>query len=198
MPRDDTKTEGGAEELLVEAVPAEPARPPEPEDPAKALEKAQTEAREGRERMLRIAADFENFKKRNERERNEFLKFANERLLRELLTLADNLARAVEAGRKAGESPTMTAGVDLVLQELMKVLKKFGLEAIDAVDRPFDPTYHEALQQVETDEHEPGTVLWESQRGYTLHGRLLRPSLVAVASAPEVTSPSARIPDDLK
>ena len=175
---------GGAEEFLsVEAAP---------DEANEALDRARSEAREARDRMLRMAADFDNFKKRNERERLEFLKFSNERLIRELLPVADNLARAVDSARRSADTGVLVAGVDLVLQDFLKALRKFGVEPIDAVGRPFDPALHEALQQVEVEGTAPGTVVSEAQRGFLLNGRVLRPSLVTVAANPEITSPERR------
>jgi molecular chaperone GrpE len=178
--------------------PAAPAAAP---DAAVAEARAQVdqlraEARDNRDRMLRLAADFENYKKRNERERQEYMRFANERLLREFLPVVDNMSRAVDAARKSGESVAIVAGIDLVLQEMIKLLKKYAVEPVPAVGQVFNPAYHEALQQVESEDAPPGTVVGEIQRGYTLNGRVLRPSLVSVAAAPEVTSPGSRIEFD--
>ena len=175
---------GGAEEFLtVETAP---------DEPNEAIERARAEAREARDRMLRMAADFDNFKKRNERERLDFLKFSNERLIRELLPVADHLARAGESARRSAETGVLVAGVDLVLQDFLKALRKFGVEPIDAIGRPFDPALHEALQQVEVEGTAPGTVVSEAQRGFLLNGRVLRPSLVTVSTNPEITSPERR------
>jgi len=200
-------------ETLMEEPPAvTEAERPSPTDPAPAapvsasdavtadaraqVEQLRAEARDNRDRMLRLAADFENFKKRNERERQEYMRFANERLLREFLPVVDNMSRAVDAARKSGDSVAIVAGIDIVLQEMVKLLKKYGVEPVPAMGLAFNPAYHEALQQVESEEAPPGTVVAEIQRGYTLNGRVLRPSMVAVAAAPEVTSPGSRIEFD--
>jgi molecular chaperone GrpE len=151
--------------------------------------------RDSRERLLRLAADFDNYKKRAEREKSDHTRFANERLLKDLLPVLDNLTRAIESARKSGEAPAITAGLDLVLQEFLRVIHKSGVEQINAVGAPFDPALHEAIQQVETDEFPPGSVATELVRGYLLSGRVLRPALVTVAVAPEATSPGIEIPD---
>jgi molecular chaperone GrpE len=164
------------------------------EDAAGVIAQLRGEAKENRDRMLRIAADFENYKKRGEREKADFLKYANERLLREMLPVMDNLNRALESARRTGEAPGIPWGVSLVVQDLQKVLRKFGIEAILATGKPFDPAFHEALHQVESEDAAPGTVIEEVQRGYTLHGRVLRPALVVVAVPPEVTSPGRNNP----
>lgn len=161
------------------------------EDTAAELARLREENREIRDRMLRIAADFENFRKRGERDRQDYVRLVHERILKDFLPVLDNLTRAVESARRT-DSPAIVAGVDLVVQEFLKTLKKYGVEPIDAVGRPFDPAIHEALQQVESEDAEPGTVVSEVQRGYLLAGRVLRPSLVVVSTAPEVTSPGMR------
>lgn len=161
------------------------------------LAETERELKELRDWATRVAADFENFKKRVERERQEQWKFATERLLKELLPVLDNLQRAVGAARQSGEAPAITTGVELVAGEFLKVLKRAGVEPVVALGQPFDPAFHEALQQVETDAGEPGTVLQEVQSGYTLHGRVLRPALVTVCVPPEVTSPGVA-KDDLQ
>ncbi len=153
------------------------------------------ELRETKERLLRLAADFENFRKRQERERQDHTRFANERLLRDLLPVVDNLERAWESARRSGDAPAITAGLELILQEFQRVLQRAGAEAIEALGKPFDPALHEALQQVESETVEPGSVATEILRGYTLNGRVLRPALVAVATAPEITSPGIKALD---
>lgn len=147
------------------------------------------ELKEVRDFATRIAADFENYKKRVERDRHDQIRFANERVLKEFLPVVDNLQRALDAARRNGEAPSITGGVELVVTELAKVLRRSGVEPVEALGKPFDPAVHEALQQVETEVVEPGCVVQEVQPGYTLHGRVLRPALVTVAVAPEVTSP---------
>jgi len=153
------------------------------------------ELRETKERLLRLAADFDNFRKRQERERHEHTRFANERLLRELLPVIDNLERAQESARRSGEAPAIVAGLELLIQEFHRVIQRAGAEPIPALGKPFDPALHEALQQMETDQVDPGCVAAEILRGYTLNGRVIRPTLVAVATAPEITSPGMKALD---
>ena len=162
------------------------------EDLAAQVARLTQENSETRERLLRVAADFENYKKRNERERQEYMRFVHERVLKDFLPVYDNLSRALEVGRKGGGDPAMVAGIEMVLSEFLKVLKKYGVEPTEAVGRPFDPEFHDALQRLESEDAEPGTVLAEIQRGFTMNGRVLRPALVVVATAPEVTSPGMR------
>jgi molecular chaperone GrpE len=136
-----------------------------------------------------VAADFENYKKRVERERQDQIRFSNERLLKEILPIVDNLQRALDAAARSGEAPSISAGVELVIAETQKILRRAGVEPIAALNQPFDPAIHEALQRVETEAVEAGCVVNEVQPGYTLNGRVLRPALVTVAMPPEVTSP---------
>lgn len=156
------------------------------------------ELRDTKERLLRLAADFDNYRKRQERERQDHTRFANERLLKDLLPVLDNLERAHESARRSGESPAIAAGLELVIQEFTRVLHRAGAAPIEAVGMAFDPALHEALQQIESDEVEPGCVAAEILRGYTLNGRVLRPSLVAVGRAPEITDPGVATLDDDK
>ncbi len=143
---------------------------------------------------MRVAADFENYRRRIEREKQEYVKFAHERILRDLLPIVDNLRRAMDHARAARESPVLLSGVELVTQEFEKVLERYGVTPIDALGRPFDPMVHEALQTVEVEDSQPGLVVEEIQRGYVLNGRVLRPALVSVSASPEQTSPGTRLP----
>ncbi len=174
--------------------------PPAPElsapHPAEVrLAELEKELREVRDWSTRIAADFENYKKRIERERQDQMRFSNEKLLREFLPIFDNMMRALDASVRNGEAPSLTAGIELVLSEMTKTLRRAGVEPITAVGKVFDPAIHEALQQVETDAVEPGYVVQEIQPGYSLSGRVLRPTLVTVAVAPEVTTPGVLLTD---
>jgi molecular chaperone GrpE len=137
--------------------------------------------KEAHERMLRAAADLENYKKRAQREKEELQKFGNERLLKDLLPVLDNLDRALAAA-PAGDP--LVSGVTLVRTAFEQVLSRYGVKGFSALGQPFDPTQHEALMQVPTAEKPPGTVVVEHARGFTLHDRLVRPALVGVAVAP--------------
>jgi molecular chaperone GrpE len=148
------------------------------------LAAAREEARQHHERWVRERADLENLKKRMERERVETVKFAAERLCKDLLPVVDNLERALEHARDGGNGQPLQEGVALVLKSLLDVLEHHGVKRIDAQGARFDPTHHEALAHVESAEHEPSVVIEEYQRGYRLHDRLLRPALVSVAKAP--------------
>jgi len=196
-PRNDAT--GDAHEALFDEFGPVPAAPetqaaapalPEPHPAEARAEALENELKELKEWATRLAADFDNYKKRAERDRHDHARFSTERLLKEFLPIMDNLQRALDAAVRAGDSPAIAAGVELVISEMMKLLRRAGVEPIVAeVGQPFDPAFHEALQQVETDTVPAGSIALEVQRGYSLHGRILRPALVTVASSPEVTSP---------
>ncbi len=139
------------------------------------------------ERYLRLQAEFENFRKRQQREREELNRQAKERVLGELPGIVDNLERALQHAGAAGAAPeTLAQGVELVCKQLQEVLTRFGAEPIAALGSVFDPRLHEAMARVETTGNPPdGTVVEEYRRGYLLDGKVLRPALVAVAKLAE-------------
>ncbi len=149
------------------------------------LEEVRARAKSGEDRLLRMAADMENYKKRMLKERDEDRKYANERIVRELLPVVDNLERAIEASASASASnEQLLDGVKMVRRQLLDALAKFGVEQFSAEGQTFDPEQHEAMAQADTDEVEPGTVVSEYQKGFTMHSRLLRPAMVIVAAEP--------------
>jgi molecular chaperone GrpE len=157
----------------------------ETEELKKKLEEKEKEAKENYDRLLRTAADFENYKKRTAREKEDWTKFANEDLIRAILPFIDNLERAVNHAQKIADTGVLVEGVRLTLQQLLQTLNKFGLSSFESVGKPFDPAMHEAMLVVETDKHEPNQVVEEFQKGYLLNDRLLRPATVSVSKPPE-------------
>jgi len=149
------------------------------------LEEKETEASELKERLLYQQADFENFKKLKAKEKQEVLKFGNETLVKELLPVIDNLERAIQHGCKSEDSKAIVEGVELTLNSFLKVLEKFGVTRVEALEKEFDPNVHEAIAQEIREDKAPGIVVRELQKGYIMDGRLLRPSMVTVAKAPE-------------
>ena len=132
--------------------------------------------------FLRVSAEFENYKKRSSREMSDFKKFANETLLKEMLTVVDNLERALEsAGENEDCEAKVLEGVELTLKEVLRILENFGVKPIDALEVAFDPNYHQAVMQEASEDHPEQTVLRELQKGYLLHDRLLRPAMVVVS-----------------
>jgi molecular chaperone GrpE len=158
-------------------------------DPVKELETrcetAEQESRQNYERLLRVSADFENFKKRSFREADDFRKYANELLLLELLTVVDNLERAVQStGNSHKTVGCVLEGVEMTLKALLKIFEKFSVKGIEAVGKPFDPNFHQAMMQEASDTIPENIVISEFQKGYMLHDRLLRPSMVVVSKGP--------------
>ncbi len=149
------------------------------EDEAEAKEEAEEE--DWKERYLRALAEQENFRKNTERERARERKFAEETLMRDLLPVLDALQMACSA---EGDVEAIRKGIDLARHSLLNVLQEHGLQAIEAEEAAFDPSLHEAMATIAHTEHEPGTIVMEVSRGYTLRGRLLRASRVHVAVAP--------------
>ena len=132
--------------------------------------------------FLREKAELENFKKRLTKEKEDFVQFANERLLKELVQVEDNLERAMAAPNATLES--LKEGVEMIQKQFATFLKNQKVEPIEALDKPFDPNLHEVLNQQESDEHEENTVILEYSKGYTLNGRILRSAKVVVSKKP--------------
>ena len=137
------------------------------------------------DQLLRAQADYENYKKRVVREKDDLYKFGNERLMRELLPVIDNFERSLAHIKESNSLDGIVKGVDLIRKELLNTLTKFGLSEISAKGEKFDPSKHEATAQVPTSDHPEGTVMDEFQKGYCIHDRLLRPAMVIVAGLPQ-------------
>ena len=153
----------------------------------KQLEKARAEVAEQKDKVLRIAAEFENYKKRMMREKSTAMKYAGEPIFREILATVDNLERAISQGEAEGVDPeqslaALLEGVKLTLKSLVAALKKFEVTPIDSVGEPFDPTNHEALTMEASDTVPANHVLNEFEKGYQYKDRLLRAAKVIVSS----------------
>ena len=151
------------------------------EELKKKLDEKEKEAKEHYDRLLRVAADFDNYKKRATREKEEWTKFANEDLIKAILPFIDNLERAINHAEKVEDAGVLIEGVRLTIQQLLQALSKFGLSSFESHGKPFDPALHEAVLLVPTDRHEPNQVVEEFQKGYLLNDRLLRPATVSVS-----------------
>ncbi len=146
---------------------------------------AKEEAGKNWDLYLRERADLENARKRHQRDREEAIRFANERLLKEMIPVLDNLERAVgHAEQGDDDNQGLLEGVNMTINQFCKVLEDFGVKPINALGEDFDPNLHQAMGHVETTDQAPNTVTSEFQKGYLLNDRLLRPSLVMVARAP--------------
>ena len=141
------------------------------------------EKEELNDRFLRAAADFDNYKKRLDRQWIDFKKYANEELVKELLAVIDNLERAIAAGQEMKNSDKLIEGVKMTLDEILKVLERFNVTPIKAVGEKFNPEYHQAVSTRKAEEVEENIVLEEYQKGYLIHDRLLRPAMVVVSAA---------------
>jgi molecular chaperone GrpE len=141
------------------------------------------------EKYLRQAAEFENYKRLAQRDQREQIRFGNEQLLKELLPVIDNLERAIKSAKDNGGGGALVQGVDLTLKQLNAALVKFGVQAIDTVGRPFDPTTHQAVSHTPSETIANGHVVDEFQRGYRLHDRVLRAAMVSVSSGPSSADP---------
>ena len=190
---DDTKSpeqtaaaENPAPETEAEAQPEEA-----PEIDARDLEivKLKEEAGALKDRLLRTAADMDNLRKRAEREKAEATLYAATNFARDLLSVADNMNRALaalpaEAREKADEATkNLLAGVELTERELLKVFERYNIRKVETVGAKFDPNFHQALFEMPTKEHPPGTVVQEMQSGFAIGERCLRPAMVGVAKA---------------
>ncbi|MGA9468271.1 MAG: nucleotide exchange factor GrpE [Exiguobacterium marinum] len=130
---------------------------------------------------LRIRADFDNFRRRTNEENAKRVKFASQSVIEKLIPLIDNFERALQVEATSEDAKQLQAGVDMVHRQLLDVLNVEQVEAIEAVGQPFDPNYHQAVMQEPSDKYESGIVTMELQKGYTMHGRVIRPSMVKVA-----------------
>lgn len=150
-----------------------------------ALEQAQAQVVEGQDRLLRLQADFDNFRRRGLKEREEAVQYGHQNLVKDLLYTVDNLERALDHARKSGREDldALLQGIDLVHRELVGVLSKHGATEIEAMGLPFDPSVHEALAQVDDDTVAPNTVVQVYLKGYRLRDRMLRPAQVVVSRA---------------
>ncbi len=146
-----------------------------------ALAQKEDELKQAQDRILRLAAEFDNTRKRLEREKAESIGYANESIMREFLPVIDNLERAIEHGEKEEGCKGLIDGVRMTLKGFLDAFAKFGGSRFESVGQPFDPTRHEAVTQETTSEHPDMTVTREFQKGYTLGERLLRPAMVGVA-----------------
>jgi molecular chaperone GrpE len=139
------------------------------------LKEEAAKSKEYWDRLLRLQADFENTRKRLDRDKQEFMRYANEGIVLELLNILDDLERTVELAQSKHEDlPTFLKGVEMVLAHLYEMLKEQGIKPIEAEGKIFDPNYHEALMQVENNDLPEHTIIEELQKGYTLNGKVVR------------------------
>ncbi|HYP88431.1 MAG TPA: nucleotide exchange factor GrpE [Polyangiaceae bacterium] len=170
-----------------QSAPPESAAPVAPSSEASVeqdpLELAKAEQAKLKDQLLRTLADFDNFRKRTRREVVDAERRGRDELLKEFLPVFDNLDRASAHAETATDVKALADGIGLVMRQFADTLSKVGIERVAAVGKPFDPAVHEAVQQLETTEFEPGTIAAEVQAGYRNTEKLIRPALVVVAKA---------------
>src|SRR4030066_463247 len=146
-----------------------------------ALEKKEAECRELQDKYVRALAEMDNFRKRMNREMNDSVKFANEKILGDLLAVLDNMERAITHSREKKDFDSLLDGLELTMKEFRGVFEKHGVQSIESVGQLFDPSTHHAVSMVETDSHGDNVIVDEFRKGYLLNDRVLRHSLVSVA-----------------
>jgi len=155
-----------------------------PQTSEEKIAKAESDAKDAYDRFLRASAELENYKKRSQKEMADFRKYANASLVKDLLGVVDNLERAIESSNESNTEGKLSEGLNLTLKELLKIFEKFHACPISALGEPFDPCFHQAMMQKESDDHPENIVLDELQKGYMIHDRLLRPAMVVVSKTP--------------
>lgn len=174
MPKKDKDMEGKDKEATVEAPMTEEA------EEKSELDKAIEEAKKNYDLYLRQVAEFDNYRKRTAKDAEEKRKFYNENIIRDILPILDNLERAVKSAEEGADFKTLLEGVKMTSNQITALLKKEGVEEIEAKGKEFDPNKHEAVQMIESADHPKNTVAEEYEKGYTLNGRTIRPSKVVV------------------
>ncbi|MCP4714533.1 MAG: nucleotide exchange factor GrpE [Deltaproteobacteria bacterium] len=152
------------------------------------LQRAEQETEELKDRLLRTMAEFDNYKKRVTREKDNLVKYGTEKLALDILPVIDNFERALEQAKEATEMSAVTEGLEMIFKQFADVLEKFNITAFASLGEIFDPEKHEAMAQQEHEEHEDNTVINEFQKGYCLNDRLLRPARVIVSKRPQPVS----------
>lgn len=153
----------------------------EQSDLEKELDRMKQEAADNYEKYLRAAADMENYKRRAAREKADAINYGNESLIRDILPIVDSLERALDQSSNSKDFDSFVEGLNLIYDKLLAVLTKHGVEKIDAAGKDFDPHFHEAVLQVESDDVDANKVVEMFENGYLLNGRLLRPVRVSVS-----------------
>ena len=158
------------------------------------IEERKKEYNELHERYLRVAADFDNYRKRVSKEKADIIAYANEELIKALLNVLDNLERALEHSESSEDPGPIVEGVKLVYKHFLSCLEKFGVQPVDAgKGQEFDPRCHQAIERVESGDITPGIILSEMLKGYTLKDRLLRPALVVVSKEQKGVSEGKKV-----
>lgn len=145
------------------------------------LDQTKNQAEEYYTHLQRLQAEFDNYRKRTQKEKEDFAKYASERVVEGLLPVLDNFERAVEASKTTQDMKSFSQGVEMIFKQMQGVLAKEGLAAIESIGQPFDPNLHEAVLQVDSEDYPENTVVEELQKGYYLKEKVIRPSMVKVS-----------------
>ena len=149
------------------------------------VEELKRQLSDKQDQLLRALAETDNVRRRAQRDKDDYVKYATESLIKDLVPALDNFDRALAAARMAGEAQSVVDGVELIQRELLKVLERHGVTRYSALGQAFDPNRHEAVARVVSAQETPGNVVHEIAAGYLLHGRVIRPAMVGVAAAPD-------------
>ncbi|WJH33008.1 nucleotide exchange factor GrpE [Paenibacillus sp. CC-CFT747] len=145
------------------------------------LEELRKQVEEHQQRFLRAQADFDNFRRRSRQEKEDFAKYASAKVIEQLLPIVDNFERALTSSKETKDFEALLKGLEMTARQLEQVLKNEGLQAMETVGQPFNPDFHQAIMQVESEEHGEGIVVEEVQKGYVLKDKVLRPAMVKVS-----------------
>ena len=192
--RIETEDEEFPEKEAAEAEETPVAEVIEEEEGLSALEQAQREAKDLRDEMLRMRAETDNLRKRLQREKQDSVQFANEHLIKQLIPIFENLNRALKAPDTNVEN--LKEGVQLTSDQILALFKKENVEPIPAVGEPFDPSIHEVLSQMESNDHDENTVIEEYSKGYRMNDRVLLPARVVTSKKPQNQKPKDKDSDN--
>ena len=193
MPEENDQN--GAPSVDGDSPPSGSVKPPssqpasgEAAEPADPLADAKAEAQRNTEQWMRTAADFDNFRKRTRRELDDARRSGREEMLKEFLPVFDNLERAIQSASRATDVKAVADGLNMIMRQFVDTLGRVNIAKVPTVGVQFDPSVHEAIQQIETDEHPPGAIVAEVQPGYVQGDRLVRPAMVVVAKAKQASA----------
>lgn len=146
------------------------------------LVRLQAELQDAQERILRAQADFDNFRRRTRQDKEDLAKYASSKVITGILPVMDNFERALAVSKDAQDFDSLYKGVEMIFRQMEQVLEQEGVSAMDTVGQPFNPEFHQAIMQVDSDEHEEGIIVEEVMKGYVLKDKVLRPAMVKVSS----------------
>lgn len=152
------------------------------EETSAQLEKLRQDIAEQQEKLLRVQADYDNFRRRSRLEKEDMAKYASKQVVEQLLPVYDNFDRALQTSKDSQDFEALYTGLDMIYRQFAGVLEQEGLKPMEVIGKPFNPEFHQAVMQVETDEYEEGIIVEELQRGYMLKDKVIRPAMVKVSS----------------